>query len=398
MPDVVILTARYGHGHLSAAENIRIALDELRPDLSCEVVDPFAETNPRIYKHLQDLYRFVSTRIPFLWYWFYLLMDRTRLGEFGLLHNRDMARFFRSFAERYQPRLVITTYPVYAAALGHFCGTRPERPFPILTVITDSVSINRAWLRGASDYYLVAEKLSALSLQKKGVPAARILVTGFPTPPAFARLVAEATAARATAPPDRPLTILYLPNQATRNLFQILDILGSSARTKVILALGRREKLIRRVKSYSQGLGCDVEVLGWVPGICRRMPECDLVITKAGGATVHEALAAGCPVIISQVTPGQEEGNARLIESLGMGFVVRKSADLKRLMRFCHEVNYDVLENMRRNVDRIRRPDASFRIARLAARLATTGDADDELADLLAEAAPDSRPTPTLSR
>ena len=38
-----------------------------------------------------------------------------------------------------------------------------------------------------------------------------------------------------------------------------------------------------------------------------------LVISKAGGATVQEAIAARCPMIVNQVIPGQEEGNARLI-------------------------------------------------------------------------------------
>ncbi len=35
--------------------------------------------------------------------------------------------------------------------------------------------------------------------------------------------------------------------------------------------------------------------------------------SKAGGATTQEAIAARCPMIISQIAPGQEEGNARLI-------------------------------------------------------------------------------------
>jgi len=43
------------------------------------------------------------------------------------------------------------------------------------------------------------------------------------------------------------------------------------------------------------------------------MAENHLLISKAGGATVQETLAAGTPMIITQVVPGQEEGNARLI-------------------------------------------------------------------------------------
>src|SRR5437764_10558929 len=37
-----------------------------------------------------------------------------------------------------------------------------------------------------------------------------------------------------------------------------------------------------------------------------------LVIGKAGGASVQEAIAARCPMIVNQIIPGQEDGNARL--------------------------------------------------------------------------------------
>ena len=46
-----------------------------------------------------------------------------------------------------------------------------------------------------------------------------------------------------------------------------------------------------------------------------------LLIGKAGGATVQETIAAGSPMIINQVVPGQEEGNARLIVETGCGVV-----------------------------------------------------------------------------
>ena len=47
-----------------------------------------------------------------------------------------------------------------------------------------------------------------------------------------------------------------------------------------------------------------------------------LVIGKAGGATVQEAIAAQCPMIINHTIPGHEEGNAQLVEKEGFGCVV----------------------------------------------------------------------------
>ena len=38
-----------------------------------------------------------------------------------------------------------------------------------------------------------------------------------------------------------------------------------------------------------------------------------VVVSKAGGATTQEAIAARCPMVVNQVVPGQEEGNCELL-------------------------------------------------------------------------------------
>lgn len=54
-------------------------------------------------------------------------------------------------------------------------------------------------------------------------------------------------------------------------------------------------------------------MLGWTEEIPELLASHHLVISKAGGATVQESIAAGCPMIMNQVAPGQEEGNADLL-------------------------------------------------------------------------------------
>jgi processive 1,2-diacylglycerol beta-glucosyltransferase len=53
-----------------------------------------------------------------------------------------------------------------------------------------------------------------------------------------------------------------------------------------------------------------------------------LIIGKAGGATVHEAIAARCPMLIHHLVPGQEEGNLRLLEIIGGGHLAESPAAL----------------------------------------------------------------------
>jgi len=100
-------------------------------------------------------------------------------------------------------------------------------------------------------------------------------------------------------------------------------------------------------------------ILGWTNQIPQLMLSNHLVIGKAGGATVQEAIAARCPMIVNQVIPGQEEGNARLIKKMGLGAIAkqdRQGADWVE-EAFAHRAS--LWTEWRRNLERISKPDAS---------------------------------------
>jgi len=54
-----------------------------------------------------------------------------------------------------------------------------------------------------------------------------------------------------------------------------------------------------------------------------RVADAHVVVGKAGGLTVSEALAAGRPMVIAGAVPGNESINARLVEAGGAGVVAR---------------------------------------------------------------------------
>jgi histidinol phosphatase-like PHP family hydrolase len=90
-----------------------------------------------------------------------------------------------------------------------------------------------------------------------------------------------------------------------------------------------------------------------------------LVIAKAGGAMVQEAIAARCPIIVNQVIPGQEEGNAQLIKKLGVGAVAEGSKEVRDLVEEAFTHKSRQWQEWRDNLDKVSRPDATLRIAEL---------------------------------
>jgi processive 1,2-diacylglycerol beta-glucosyltransferase len=77
--------------------------------------------------------------------------------------------------------------------------------------------------------------------------------------------------------------------------------------------------LYARARAIKDAYPGRVRLLGWTRKVPQLLNSHHLVVGKAGGATVHEAIAACCPMLIHHLVPGQEEGNLGLLESIGGG-------------------------------------------------------------------------------
>jgi hypothetical protein len=90
-----------------------------------------------------------------------------------------------------------------------------------------------------------------------------------------------------------------------------------------------------------------------------------LIVGKAGGATVQEAIAAGCPMIVNQIIPGQEAGNARLIEELELGAVAETARQVADAVDHAFGRYARVWSEWRDHTQALSKPKAALRIAEL---------------------------------
>ena len=91
--------------------------------------------------------------------------------------------------------------------------------------------------------------------------------------------------------------------------------------------------------------------------------ESHLLIGKAGGATVQETIAAGCPMIINHVVSGQEEGNARLIVETNSGVIAHSPAEVVAQVQRAFADGAKQWREWAANISRLSRPRASLEIA-----------------------------------
>jgi processive 1,2-diacylglycerol beta-glucosyltransferase len=312
-PRILIVTAAFGEGHNSAARNLALALNAA--GAIAQVSDPCLLGMPRLTELLSRGYRLATTRLPRVWAWIYRSSDRCdfsrQRGPVMRLPERALAKLIEDF----RPVAVVSTYPLYPYFLARIFA-RTGQKLPVFTVVTDSIEINAAWLRAPSDAWLVTDELTRAGMIDKGLPPERIIDTGFPVNPVFSNM-------KTLDEGDfcEPFRVLYFPTaQRSWILLHGRALLDASPAVCLTLVLGRNvRRLVARARELKAAYPGRVRVIGWTRKVPQLLTRHHLVVGKAGGATVHEAIAACCPMLIHHLVPGQEEGNLRLLETIGAG-------------------------------------------------------------------------------
>jgi processive 1,2-diacylglycerol beta-glucosyltransferase len=322
-PRILILTAAFGEGHNSAARNLALALGEM--NAVSQVCDPCMKATPRLTSWVNHAYRFVTTHLPQLWALIYRSTDRCDLGRQNSWVIRRVENTLSALILDFKPDYIVSTYPLYPYLLKRIFSKKVTQVMPIFTVVTDSIEINAAWLRAPSDFWFVTDSHTRKCMVALGLPEKKIIETGFPVNPNFSKLIPLSSSACCT-----PFKILYFPTSKLpfirRHSRALLD---ASPSVRLTIILGKNVRLLySRAREIQKAYPGRVRLIGWSKRVPQFMNQHHLVVGKAGGATVHEAIAARCPMLIHHLVPGQEEGNLRLLETINAGHLAESPAAL----------------------------------------------------------------------
>ena len=332
--NILILTGRFGMGHLSAANALReqLAQDGHRAD----VVDLFEYAQPKL--------------APAMYWWFNVLV--TRGGVFyNLYHDLTandpgegrgdiLLEGLDALLDEYAPDVVVSTHPVCSAAVARYKGEGPSE-LPLVTCVTD-VTCHSEWIHAGTDCYLVAEEAVRQGFIAKGVDPRTIAVSGIPVSGRF-------RPARRDGSQRRELLIMggglgLMPRRDS--FYQALNALPGVHTT---ILTGRNEKLFHRLN----GKYANIEAVPFTNEVEKYMARAHLMLSKPGGITCFEAIAARLPILAWQPFLKQEQENADFLVRRGMARIVAKeeSACLSAIW----ETIYDdeALSSMERSMDEV---------------------------------------------
>ena len=353
MKRILILTAGFGEGHNSAARGVRAGLARVAPKVEVELRDLFPETFGAFNEIVRRTYLALINRWPKAWGYVYNWLDRKKDFDKRFQKFRRLKKNLGRLLDHFHPDVVVSTFPPYPYLLQQILGS--ERACKNIAVITDSITVNAIWYRSPADYFIVANEQSAAVVRNGGVPAEKIKVFGFPVSPRFADFTKDRQSPAEVTP-----RVLYIINAGmhrapalVRRLLE-LDI-------QLTVTVGRDEKLRRAIEAAAGDH--KIDIFGWTEEMPRLLCESHILIGKAGGATVQETIAAGCPMIINHVVSGQEEGNARLIVETNSGVIAFSNEEVAAQVRHAFVDNAKQWREWSANISNLSRPRASLDIA-----------------------------------
>jgi UDP-N-acetylglucosamine:LPS N-acetylglucosamine transferase len=335
---VLVLMAEAGFGHRSAAQAVAAALEQrYGPACSVTIANPLADARtPAFLRNTEADYDRTVRYAPNLLWLGWRLSDYE--APAALVRRALAAALFRAVRQTVRatrPDVIVTTYPHYLYALDAVFAFE-HRHIPLLTVLTDLVSLHRLWFHPVTDLCLVPTAHARRLALRLGIPRRRIRLTGIPVNPALAAPAAAPAERRAALgwPTDRP-TLLVVGSRRVRRLAQVAAALDTASPglppLHLALVAGGDEALYARLQQRAWQL--PVTVYNYVPNLPHLLLAADLVLAKAGGLIVAETLAAGKPLIVMELIAGQETGNAAFVLGAGAGELAAEPERVPAIVR-----------------------------------------------------------------
>ncbi len=352
-------------GHTSAANALKAALSEGDPHFEATVVDSYKYAASVVSRVVSNGYLGMVKTIPQMYRFLYNRAERaTEVGPFRAWVHQFTAGNLRSLMLQLRPDVVICTHAFPCGVMAEYKNEFSDAP-PVMGVVTD-FAVHAFWIHTNIEAYAVATEEMRATLVARGIPYERIVVSGIPVNPAFGTpdphraLLRE----RLGLPSDRSVVLLMGGGLGIGPLETMMQALDRVAAPLCAVAIvGRSSRSEQRVLEYAHRIHYPLRVVRFVNNVHDYMHASDLLITKPGGLTSSEALAARLPMVLFKPLPGQEERNTRYLVQRRAAVRAKSASDLTQTVQSLL-ANDERRTQMRAAMQSLSKPDAAAQIAR----------------------------------
>jgi processive 1,2-diacylglycerol beta-glucosyltransferase len=366
---ILVTYATAGAGHRRAAEAIAAAARAQLPAAQVQCVDILDYTPAWFRRGYSWSYLLLVRHAPWVWGISYRLLDR------GLVYrcfhplrqawNLLLARRFVRWLKEEPPGLVVATHFFPA----NVCGSGKRRGWlrvPVVVVVTD-FHPHRFWLGSQFDAVVLGAEQAAAVCVQRGLPRQRLHVLGIPVRTcAGTDASRQAGRSRLDLEPHRQVILVASGGTTVGPFEQVVGALTELEqevpnRLQLLVVCGEDVAALRRLQERARKAPMPIKVFGFVDNMPELMAASDLMVAKAGGMTVAEALGQGLPLVLYHAIPGQERSNAQYLAQHGAAVIARRPSGVAAVVRRMLE-HPDQVDAMRKAAKRLGRPQAAAAI------------------------------------
>lgn len=311
---IMIMTGRFGMGHYSVAQALKEDLEESNQGATVEVIDIMEYLLPRLNKLVYWTFNLLVSKCSGM----YNTLNQTAERYNSIPFKGLIVRKIGKILEKFEPDLIISTLPISTKYVSVY-KEETQCEIPLMTYITD-ICTHQEWIAKKSDYYFVGSKEVKTELVEKGVRADKICISGIPVRQCFQKEINKKQQKNI-----KEVLIMgggYGLIPSAQKVFQALNQ-REDIHTTIITGTNKKlyEKLIKEYKN--------ITVLGYTNKVDEYLSRADLLVSKAGGITLFEAVHCETPLFVIHPFLMQEISNANYIQEKNLGKVIwDKDADI----------------------------------------------------------------------
>jgi len=365
---IVVLYSTAGMGHKKAALAILHVLEEKKELVDVLFMDICDYAN-KFYRFLYlDFYVFMMKRANWLWGFLYYLsnmpwFDKISCRIRGKLDYESLKKL-AEMLEREQPDAIVTSHFLLISMAENFLKKHRIKT-KIFALVTD-YGPHSYWLSSYVDTYFVGAESTGEELVKRGISASRIVVTGISTGKEFhTDFDKDELKEKYGLDKQRKTIFLMSGGFGVGPMDNILHLLNRcKADIQVIAVCGHNKATYERIDSIKGELNYPLMLVGFTDKVAEFMTISDLMVTKAGGISVTEALDANLPMVLFGSLPGQEICNQELLLEEGAAKKAKKKKDIPAIVDKIL-LSEDIYSSMKKNVGNLRKPYAAEDIVKI---------------------------------
>ena len=355
MKKVLLITGSFGNGHLQVSKNIKEAFEKYYTD-EIEVIetDLFLQAHPNLTPVLKKLYLYSFSYFRDIYgYLYYAGKNHSNISAYRYFSSE----YLKKLVKQTKPDIIVSTFPTPALSL------LKDNKIPIVNIITD-YHFHKSWLTKGAFRYYVATDGTEKELLKLNVEKQKVKKFGIPIAEKFDdKMDVEQWLEDNKLFIDKKTVLLSAGAFGVSTDFSKLigKILLKNRDTQVVVICGKNSALKHKLEiDYAEQEM--VKILGYTENMREWMQTADVLITKAGGVTISEALASNIPLILFNPVPGQEMENAIYFRKNGMAKIAK---NLEEVLACLEELFFeDNIKKIKYNMTKNYLPHASYNICK----------------------------------